>query len=135
MNNQRNRLGVLVGFIPRQIEASREDEYGACLAGFPVNIYYARVPEVHNGNPFQSTIVCYDYDPLTFEEDEESKRMAYYPRHRSPYWVLVVYRKQAGIWETFKYRGSELVRRSFGRDFRNALFYTTFGGPEVDEVG
>ncbi len=79
MNNQRNRLGVLVGFIPRQIEANREDESGACLAGFPVNIYYARVPESHNGNPFQSTSVCYYYDPLTFKEDEESKRLKYFP--------------------------------------------------------
>ena len=130
-----NRNRIFVGFIPRQIEASREDQDGACLAGFPVNIYYARVSESHNGNPSQSTSVCYYYDPLTFEEDEESKRIAYYPRHRSPYWVLVVYKKKTGIWETFKYRGSELVRRSFGRDFRNALIYTTFGGPEVDEAG
>ena len=130
-----NKNRIFVGFIPQQIEANREDKYGACLTGFPVNIYYARVPESHNGNPFQSTSVCYYYDPLTFEEDEESKRLKYYPRHRSPYWVLVVYRKQTGIWETFKYRGGELVRRSFGRDFRNALFYTTFGGPELDEAG
>ncbi len=72
-----NKNSIFVGFIPRQIEANREDEYGACLAGFPVNIYFARVPEAHNGNPLQPTSVCYYYDPLTFEEDGESKRMAY----------------------------------------------------------
>jgi hypothetical protein len=37
-----NKNRILVGFIPRQIEDNREDEYGTRLVGFPVNIYYAR---------------------------------------------------------------------------------------------
>jgi len=116
---------VEIGFIPYQLEAPPH------LAGFPRNILFAK-SQAADGTYLGQ--VCYHPDPDSFVEDEETKRMAYYRRESSPYWMMVILKKQTGVWETFKYRDGQTVHSSTGRDFKWAMFYTTINGPEEGEV-
>ena len=101
-----------IGFIPYKIETP------AHLAGFPRNILFAREQAPDGGYLGQ---VCYYPDADSFVEDDETKRMAYYRRESSLYWMIVIFEKKTGRWQTIKYRDGQQVRSSSGRDFKWAL--------------
>ena len=114
-----------IGFIPYQIETP------AHLAGFPRNILFAREQAPDGGYLGQ---VCYYPDSDSLVEDDETKRMAYYRPESSPYWMMVIYEKKTGGWQTFKYRDEQTVQSASGRTFKWALFHTTICGPAEGEV-
>jgi hypothetical protein len=116
---------VEIGFVPYQLESPPH------LAGFPRNILIVK-GQAADGTDFG--YVCYYPDLDSFVEDEETRRMAYYRRGSSPYWMVVVFYKKTGHWETFKYRDGQMVQSASGRDFKWALFHTTIGGPVEGEV-
>jgi len=73
------------------------------LAGFPVNIVHAATIE-----GVGLARARYVLDPETFLDGEQSNQMCYRPTIDSDFSVLVV-RYREGRFETFKYRGSELI--------------------------
>jgi hypothetical protein len=70
----------------------------------------------------------YYFDPLTFAENSHDRRMRYYPRDPSPFWVEAVIRKADRHIETRKYRGEELICHAAGPDFQKAMIHTTMVG-------
>jgi hypothetical protein len=68
------------------------------------------------------------FDPRTFVENSEERRMLYYPREASPFCVEVVISKGDEHIETRKYLGEELVCQAFGPDFQEAMIHTTTVG-------
>ena len=61
--------------LPRPIQKDWDPVYGARLAGFPVNICYTDLRGEHG--PDHAT---YYFDPRTFSEDAEVRRMQYYAK-------------------------------------------------------
>ncbi|MBZ5657270.1 MAG: hypothetical protein LAO56_18540 [Acidobacteriia bacterium] len=95
---------IFLDCLPRPIEAHWDPVYGPRLAGFPVNICYADLRGEHG--PYHAT---YYFDPRTFSEDSEARRMRYYPKPETLFWVEVVISKISGSSEARKYRGEGLV--------------------------
>jgi len=124
-NNSNNERRVEIGFIPYQIEAPEH------LAGFPRNIVFVK-GQAADGTYFG--YACYYRDPDSFVEDEETKRMAYFRRESSPNWMMVILKKNTGVWENVQVPRRTESPLSTGRDFKWAMFYTTIGGPEKGEV-
>jgi hypothetical protein len=118
-----------LAFIPHAIEAHWDPVYAPRLAGFPVNLIYAGRAE-SGGRRYAS----YIFDPDAFVQDERSRQMRYRSTVKSDFSVLVVLHRDGWI-ETFKYRGSELIREACGLDFRTAMIHTTMSGLAPDEPG
>jgi hypothetical protein len=78
--------------------------YGPRLAGFPVHVCYVDLRGEHG--PDRAT---YYFDPRTFSEDLEVRRMQYYARRESRFWVEVVICKIDRRIEVGKYRDERLV--------------------------
>jgi len=108
--------------IPHAIEPHWDKVWAPRLAGFPVNIVYAA--RIEGLGLARATYV---FDPGTFVQDDRSKQMRYRPTVDSEFSVLVVLHPGGGI-DTFKYRGSELIREASGPDFQSAMLHTTMGG-------
>jgi len=113
--------------IPQVIESHWDNVWAPRLAGFPVNIVYAE--RIDGIGLAQATYV---FDPDTFVQDDRSKQMRYRPAGASDFSVLIVLHRDGRI-ETFKYRGSELIREASGPDFQSAMVHTTMGGLVPDE--
>jgi hypothetical protein len=73
------------------------------------------------GETWDRNMRCTTSTPLTFAENSHDRRMRYYPRDPSPFWVEVVIRKADRHIETRKYRGEELVCHAAGPDFQKAM--------------
>ena len=89
--------------IPHAIEPHWDNVWAPRLAGFPINIVYAARAE--GVGLAQATYV---FDPGTFVQEERSRQMRYRPTVDSDFSVLVVIHRE-GRFETFKYRGSDLM--------------------------
>jgi hypothetical protein len=66
--SKRKEPSDFYAFIPQQIEADWDQKYGPHLAGFPINILFARVtndPQTRRQPPAE---VCYWFDPSTFRQ-------------------------------------------------------------------
>lgn len=59
--------------------------------------------------------------------------MTYVSRKESPYFVRIRYDKKAGLWQTSKYKGQQLISAAEGPEFERAMIQTTIRGPEPDE--
>jgi hypothetical protein len=113
--------------IPHVIESHWDNVWARRLAGFPVNIVYAE--RIDGIGLAQATYV---FDPGTFVQDDRSKQMRYRPTVDSNFSVLVVLHPGGGM-ESFKYRGSELIREASGPDFQSVMIHTTASGLALDE--
>jgi hypothetical protein len=120
-------LDNFVARIPPVIKADWDEVYASRLAGFPVNVCYAKcVPGVG------TNCATYVFDPSTFIEGERSRQMRYRPVVDSEFSLQVVLYAD-GKMETFKYRGSECICEASGIDFATAMLHTTIIGLACDE--
>jgi hypothetical protein len=116
-----------VAFIPGAIESGWDDVCAPRLAGFPVNVCYAKWIK-----GLGMACATHVFDPTTFVEDEQSRQMRYRPAIDSDFSVLVKLHRDGRI-DTFKYRGVELICQASGPDFRTAMIQTTLCGLALDE--
>ena len=70
---------------------------------------YTGLPASHGEGEPRAVAACYWFAPETYHEDELRREMRYYPREESVYYLRVTTEKSTGIWETFKYRGAQLI--------------------------
>lgn len=118
--------------IPYQIEAHWDTDWAPRLAGFPVNIRYSGTRKG------KAASCCYFFDPHTYVEDSEKREMAYYPRVRSEYWIIVQHYKvpfpNGNCWYTAKFKGDEVICFACGgADFDRVMMHTTLIGLHKDE--
>jgi hypothetical protein len=113
--------------IPHAIVSDWDDIWAPRLAGFPVNLCYAKWIQ-----GVGMACATYLFDPGTFVESEQSRQMRYRPEVESDFSVLVKLYRDGGI-HTFKYRGSEMICEASGSDFRAAMIHTTACGLALDE--
>jgi hypothetical protein len=118
-------------FVPSEIEPG-DKGYEPRLAGFPHTLVYSSPPVQTAAEP-QLVTACYQFDPTTFIEGPDYAEMKYLPRQHSPYVVRVRRETRKGSWETFKYRGEELVCMASGTEFNEAMMQTTVVGLMPDE--
>ena len=78
--------------------------------------------------------VWYYPDKASYMEDEHIRQMHYTSRKPSTYSITVTWNKHQSRWETRKYKGGNLIRLSFGKDYRLAMCQTTHSGPQADET-
>jgi hypothetical protein len=109
------------------------EKYGPLLEGFPLNILYGGITTDTRTKKKSIVDVCYWPAPATFHEDSERKEMCYFSNLANDYFVRVIFEKRTDEWQTEKYKGDTLVRRTFGSAFDKVMINTTMGGPESDE--
>ncbi len=78
--------------------------------------------------------MTYYFDPRTFSEGSEVRRMQYYARRESRFWVEVVICKIDGRIEIGKYRDETLVSAAIGADFRASMIQAAIAGLKEDEL-
>lgn len=125
------RIGF-VASVPWPIEAGWNPRY-AHLAGFPVNLVYAGLRAPADAGPARPVSSSYVFDPGSYREDETSRRLDYFSREASPYWVRVSTRKEAPGLEVTKYRGETVVALCAGADSDGAMIQATLVGLAPDE--
>jgi len=118
-------------FIPQEIYPSWDTELGPKLAGFPLNLAYARARNSDAGSNLESVI--YWPNPGTYREDSHHREMCYSPQRPYGYRVRVIHDKGSGKWRTEKFRGDVLICSATGAIFDKAILQTTMVGAEVDE--
>ena len=96
---------IFLDCLPRPLQADWDPVYGPRLAGFPVHVCYADLGGADGPNR-----ATYYFDPRTFSEDSEVRRMQYYAKTENRFWVQVVISKIDGI-EIGKYRGGSVGMR------------------------
>ena len=81
---------IFLDSLPPPLQADWDPEYGPRLAGFPVHVLYrpARRTQVGSGDVL--------FDPRTFSQDSEVRRMQYYAKRESRFWFEVVICKPMG---------------------------------------
>ncbi len=102
--------------------------YGPRLAGFPVHVCYVDLGGADGPNR-----ATYYFDPRTFSQDSEVRRMQYYAERESRFWVEVVISKIGGRIEIGKYRDETVVSAATGPDFRAAMIQAAIAGLKEDE--
>ncbi len=122
-----------VACVPRQIRVEDSPRH-AHLAGFPVNVVYTRIDlsKTAHALPRVSASIYWP-DVATYWEDDETRALHYRPREESPYSVHVTSEKATRSWAVFKLRGTAIVARSRGADFRGAMLNATLVGVADDE--
>jgi hypothetical protein len=120
-------------FIPQQIEADWDEEFGPLLVGFPLNILFAGITTDAPSGQRSLVNVCYRFDPATFREDSHRKEMCYFKKPPNDYFVRVIFEKSTGQWRTEKFKSKKLISSAFGSTFDKAMIHTTMRGPEPDE--
>jgi hypothetical protein len=119
---------IFVGSLSRPIEAHWDPVYAPQVAGFPVFVRYVNVGG-ENG-PEHAT---YYFDPRTFSENPQDRRMRYQRKAENDFWVGVIMRKTDGSIEARKYRGERLISVSAGPDFRTAMLHAAIAGLVEEE--
>jgi hypothetical protein len=123
---------AFVAYIPQQIDPSWDAKWGPKLAGFPLNIAYVRGPN-REASASRFAPVCYWFDPGTYREDSQRREMRYFTRPRNGYSIRVVFDKEVGRWETYKFKGDALLTLAEGSSSDRAMIQTTMVGAEMDE--
>jgi hypothetical protein len=146
---------VSYGNLPRQITC--DNGVDCRLADFPVNLLYSQLadPETDAVTAKFLLMMCafdparlladkelrkkvravwYYPDKASYMEDEHMRQMHYTSRKPSAYSITVTWNKHHDRWETRKYKGGNLIRLSFGKDYRLAMWQTTHSGPQADET-
>jgi hypothetical protein len=118
-------------FIPQQIDPSWHDEWGPKLAGFPLNLAYARARNSDAGSSLEP--VVYWLDPGTYREDSDRREMCYFTKHPNGYRVRVIHNQHRGSWQTEKFGGDALICSAAGSTFDQAMLQTTMVGAQADE--
>jgi hypothetical protein len=129
--SQPSKSTGFIAFIPQQIHPSWHEEWGPKLAGFPLNIAYARARKSDAGSNPES--VVYWLDPGAYRENSEHREMCYFTKHPNGYRVLVIQDKRSGRWRTEKFRGDKLICSAAGTTFDGAMIQTTMVGAEAGE--
>jgi hypothetical protein len=83
-----------IAFIPHQIDPSWHEEWGPKLAGFPLNLGYARARNSDAGSNLESLI--YWLDPGTYRQGSDHREMCYFTKHPNGYHVRVINDKNRG---------------------------------------
>ena len=131
MSKPSDATSDFIAFIPQQIDPGWDEKYGPLLAGFPLNLAYARARNSDAGANLES--VVYWLDPGTYREDSDHREMCYFTKHPNGYRVLVIHNKNRGNWQTEKFRGDNLICSAAGATFDQAMLQTTMVGAGADE--
>jgi hypothetical protein len=146
---------VSYGNIPGQIKC--EEGIDCRLVGFPTNLLYSQLADRETDavtakflfmmcafdptrlladKEFRKKLraVWYYPDKASYIEDEQTRQMQYTSRKPNTYSITVTWSKVHSRWETRKYKGGDLIRFSFGEDYRLAMWQTTYSGPQYDET-
>jgi hypothetical protein len=118
-------------FVPPQIDPSWHPAWGPKLAGFPLNIAYARARNSNAGSNLESVIYWPDLD--TFGADSDHREICYFTKHPNGFRVRVIHDKDNGRWRTEKFRGDILVCLAAGATFDQAMVQTTMVGAHAEE--
>jgi hypothetical protein len=120
-----------IAFVPHRIDPSWHEEWGPKLAGFPLNLAYARASNSDAGINRES--IVYWFDPGTYRQNSDHVEMCCFTKHPNGYRVLVIQDKGSGKWRTKKFRGDKLICSAAGATFDKAMIHTTMVGAEDGE--
>jgi hypothetical protein len=115
---------AFVACIPQQIDPSWDAEWGLKLAGFPLNIAYVRGLN-RKASASHLEPGCYWFDPGTYRDDSQRREMWYFATPRNGYSIRVVFGREVGRWETYKFKGDALLHLAEGSTFDGAMTQTT----------
>jgi hypothetical protein len=101
------------------------------LAGFPLNLVYARSRNTDAGSNLGPAI--YWPDLSTYREDSDHREICYFTKHQNGYRVRVIHDKGSGKWRTEKFRGDILLCSAAGAKFDKAMIQTTMVGAHPEE--
>jgi hypothetical protein len=118
-------------FIPQQIDPSWHAEWGPKLAGFPLNLVYARARNSNAGPSLEPVIYWPDLD--TYRADSDHREICYFTKHPNGYRVRVIHHTDSGKWRTEKFRGDILICSAAGATFDKVMIQTTIVSAEADE--
>jgi hypothetical protein len=113
--------------IPQVIETHWDNVWAPRLAGFPVNIVYAK--KIEGAGLDHATYV---FDPETFVESQQSRQMRYRPEVDSDFSVVVELHRDGSV-DVFKYCRSEMICEASGANFLGAMIHATACGLALDE--
>ena len=119
MSRRSDATSDFIAFIPQQIHPSSHEEWGPKLAGFPLNLAYAKGRNSDTGSNLESAV--YWLDPGTYREDSDQREMCYFTKRPNGYQVRVIYNRNRGDWQTEKFRGDSVICYAVGPTFDQAM--------------
>ena len=136
MSKMNARILEFIGCIPFEIQAGWDETYAPLLARFPVNLLFTKIcqPKNENEPPQMIASCCYQFDPSTFREDPEKRRMNYHSRANPKFRVEVAIDKCSTEIVVSKFHGENLLWEASGASFDLAIAHATMMGMEVDEL-
>lgn len=120
--------------LPCPIQPFWDEKYSPVLAGFPVQLVYVGV-RARNDESRKPIVVkaYYNFDPGSYFENATKRQMKYRSHLPSDFYVDVLRRKPTEGWETYKFRGSELLSHAAGENFQEVMRSTLAIGLQADE--
>jgi hypothetical protein len=131
VSHRSDAISNFTALIPQQIDPSWHPEWGPKLAGFPLNIAYARARNSNAGPNLESVIYWPDLD--TYRADSDHRELCYFTKHPNGYRVRVSHYEGSGKWQTDKFRGDILVCLAAGPTFDKTMIQTTMAGAHPGE--
>ena len=107
MSKPSDATSDFIAFIPQQIDPGWDEKYGPLLAGFPLNLAYAKARNSNAGSNPES--VVYWPDPGTYRQNSDHREICYFTKHPNGYRVRVIHDMGSGKWRTEKFRGDKLI--------------------------
>jgi hypothetical protein len=126
------RWGGYASFIPCIFESPWDGPVPP-LAGFPISVCFTGLRQNENRAKAQHYVVaCYWFDPRSYCEDDELRRMTYRSKLASKYHVVIKYLKRDRRWEGQKLRDGEVIIDASGPELFRFMIQLTM--PGVDPV-
>ena len=127
------RWGGYASFIPCIFESPLDGPVPP-LAGFPISVCFTGLRQNESRAGAQHYVVsCYWFDPRSYCEDVELRRMTYRSKLASNYHVVIEYRKRNEQWEGRKLRDGEVIINASGPELFRFMIQLTMPGVDPAE--